>query len=435
MTRVLGWLFGEGRTSRLATLEKDLAAAREENAALRTLLAAREQEIRALRTSPGVAVEFVPAGNLANRMIQCMVALSVADKVAGAKLSGTTLPDWNIALPALPGDDRPVLRFGGQWADVAGVAARLSCGPYGRAVFDGWGQHLANFLPRDHYQRFFQAAPEIGMVLDPDELLISIRGAEVLKAPHSGYVLIPVAFCVQIVADTGLKPVFVGQLTVSPYLDALKAAFPSARYIDSQGALADFQTIRKARHIVLSISTFSWLAAWLSEAEQVIMPLSGLFNPVQSPDIDLAPISDPRFRFFLFPINYAVPVERYHAVHAAMEGRWQEIGGEQLRRIRENRPSLPRRIGEYLACFDEAFYLRRHGDVLHHVTGGVFSDGADHYRRAGFKENREIIDLDPWHYSTAYPDAAVSVAEGAYLDFQHHYVCLGRSLGYCPTPA
>jgi hypothetical protein len=220
-------------------------------------------------------------------------------------------------------------------------------------------------------------------------LLISIRGGEVLEAPHPSYVLIPVSFYVQIVSETRLKPVFVGQLTPSPYLDELKAAFPSARYIDSQGVLADFQTIRKARNIVLSVSTFSWLAAWLSEAEQVIMPLSGLFNPMQSTDIDLAPVSDPRFRFFLFPINYAVPVERYQSVHAVIDSRWQEISGEQLRQIRENRPSLGRQLDEYLACFDEPFYLRRYGDVLDHVKGGLFTDGADHYRRAGFSRVRK----------------------------------------------
>ena len=430
----MGWWFGARQAGRLAALEKDLAAARQENATIRALLDASEKQIKALTAQPSIAVEFAPAGNLANRMIQYMVALSVADKVVGAELSGVDFPDWNIALPTLPSDTRPILRFDGQQVDVNGVAARLSSGSYGRAVFSGWGQHLSNFLARDRYQQLFTAAPEIGTVLRPDELLISIWGGEILRAPHPSYVLIPVLFYIKIVAETGLTPVFVGQLTPGAYLDELKAAFPSARYIDSQGAIADFQTIRKARNIVLSVSTFSWLAAWLSEAEQVIMPLSGLFNPMQSSDVDLAPVNDARYRFFLFPVNYAVPIERYKHVHAAMDERWQEVSGQQLCQYRERRPLHPRLLDEYLACFDEAFYLRRYGDVLDHVNGGVFSNGADHYCRAGFDENREIMDLDSWHYSTAYPDAAVAVAQGVYLDFQHHYVSVGHIQEYCRTP-
>jgi hypothetical protein len=149
VTRVMGWWFEGRQAGRLAALEKDLAVAREENAAIRALLDARDEQIKTLKSQYSVAVEFVPGGNLANRMIQCMVALSVTDKVADARLSGVTFPEWNIALPVLKDDDRPVLHFEGQQVDVLDVAARLSSRQYGRATFNGWGQHLSNFLPRN----------------------------------------------------------------------------------------------------------------------------------------------------------------------------------------------------------------------------------------------------------------------------------------------
>jgi hypothetical protein len=181
------------------------------------------------------------------------------------------------------------------------------------------------------------------------------------------------------------------------------------------------------------VSTFSWLAAWLSDAEQIFMPLSGLLNPMQSTDVDLAPLNDPRYRFFLFPINYAAPVERYNQVHKPLLGRWKEISASELMRIRDERPTRPRIFEEYLKHLDSAFYLRRYYDVSDHVEAGIFQSGIDHYTRAGFAENREILELDPWHYSTAYPDAAEAVADGEYADFQHHFVHIGQTLGYQPV--
>jgi hypothetical protein len=430
-------LFGtpDNANERIDKLERCVAAANDAIARLHRLLDEQKAEIKVLAAKLGSqpTVEFVPQGNIANRMIQFMVMLSITDLVPGCQISGAVLPEWDISHPKLPIGELPVQRFTGQKVDVDGIAAALRSGLIGRAIFEGWGQHISNFLPPERYRRLFYAPSNIGQRFGPEYLVISIRGAEVLQAPHPSYVLIPVAFYQEIVERTGLRPVFMGQLTPSPYLDELRAAFPNSVYLDSQGAIEDFQTIRKATNVVLSVSTFSWLAAWLSDAEQIFMPLSGLLNPMQSTDVDLAPLNDPRYRFFLFPINYAAPVERYNQVHKPLLGRWKEISASELMRIRDERPTRPRIFEEYLKHLDSAFYLRRYYDVSDHVEAGIFQSGIDHYTRAGFAENREILELDPWHYSTAYPDAAEAVADGEYADFQHHFVHIGQTLGYQPV--
>ena len=47
----------------------------------------------------------------------------------------------------------------------------------------------------------------------------------------------------------------------------------------SQSVLKDFEFIRRASKVVLSMSTFSWWAAWLSDATRIYFPEIGLFHP------------------------------------------------------------------------------------------------------------------------------------------------------------
>ena len=149
--------------------------------------------------------------------------------------------------------------------------------------------------------------------------------AEILAGVHPPYVLLPVEFYRDVIRETGLKPVFFGQLTPSPYLDSLRQAFPRARFISGKGAIHDFETIRRSRNIIISVSTFAWLAAWLSEADQVIMPLAGLFNPVfgdlYGDGHNLIPLADPRYVFYLFPLNVAAGSRKLRITIGVLIGR------------------------------------------------------------------------------------------------------------------
>jgi hypothetical protein len=109
-------------------------------------------------------------------------------------------------------------------------------------------------------------------------------------------------FYEKIIDESGLEPVFMGQLEQGDYIDALRLAFKGATFLpQSIEPMQDFQTIRGAEHIVCSISSFSWLASWLSEAAQTIhLPIAGLFNPANRETM-LLPINDPRYSFYKVP--------------------------------------------------------------------------------------------------------------------------------------
>jgi len=135
-----------------------------------------------------------------------------------------------------------------------------------------------------------------------DAIVVNVRAAEIVDDVHEDYGPVPVDFLVQAVELSGLEPVLVGQLGDNSYSNEIRGRFAGCRIIESVSPVSDFELIRSARQVVHGVSTFSWLAAWLSpRAEQVFLPVSGIFNPRQRPDIDLLPISDERYRFFELP--------------------------------------------------------------------------------------------------------------------------------------
>ena len=280
-----------------------------------------------------------PRGNLGNRMIQHMVALSVADLVPNIRLIGADLPEWGL----------PATEDEGVWADwaevddqaleVAAVAEMLNSGRARRVAHRGYGQRIGQFLPREAYREVFGAdLPEI-QGFDARYLVINIRAGEVVSGQFPDYVLLPVGFYREVIERSGLIPVFMGQTDPTPYTDALRDAFPDAIFLPSLGALDDFELIRRSANVVVAVSTFSWLAAWLSDATQIILPVNGLFNPMQTPSVDLLPTDDARYRFFLFPVNHASA--DFAVAHAAIDGQWREVGGADLAELRRSIPFPP----------------------------------------------------------------------------------------------
>lgn len=125
--------------------------------------------------------------------------------------------------------------------------------------------------------------------------------------------------------ETGLKPVFTGQTGPSFYADALRRSFPEARFLRGNSWLDDFQTTRNAHNIVVSVSSFVWLAAWLSQtARRIYVPQLGLLNPEQRPDVDLVPRHDERF------IHERFPVEKYTASREQLLGALVDPGVKAL---------------------------------------------------------------------------------------------------------
>jgi hypothetical protein len=346
-------------------------------------------------------------GNLGNKMLQYMGALTLASRIKDCKIVNVSIPEWGIEIPD---DTQDELFFDNEdlWVwDAFRPHVEELCAVANRSLSIRimMGDHLQRmeFLmsPR-FYDSIFPKGSVLTHRLTEKDLVINIRTGEILNGvPH--YPILPISFYEDVVSKTGLNPVFVGQLNPSEYVQQLRSRFSGARFIDSQGARADFDLIRSAKNIVVAVSTFSWLAAWLSEAKTIILPLSGFLNPAHHREIDLLPVDDVRYRFFLFPLNYGLPEKESIEHHERMRGYWEEISRNQAALLKSASP-----------------FLR--------VPRENYDSGLPR-RSAG----ASTITFDPVWYAHQYIDAAMEISEGWFEDPFHHYLEVGRLRGYLPT--
>ena len=96
----------------------------------------------------------------------------------------------------------------------------------------------------------------------------------------------------------GRKVYAVCERTDDPVLLKLQQNFTLE--VISGTVLEDFYFLLHADVLVLSVSTFAWWAAFLSDARIKHYPLLGYFNPDIRPDIDLV-VRDPRYVYHTLP--------------------------------------------------------------------------------------------------------------------------------------
>jgi hypothetical protein len=373
-------------------------------------------------------------GNLANRMIQYIVALALAARVGPCAMSSVALQEWNIAFPPIEGafaanevvtDPRP---------DLDRLAAQLREGRLNRVDIRTYGQHIDNFLPAARYRDIFvYSGPEVAGA-GKDELLCNIRQGDILDGHHPDYVLIPIDFYAELQHLTGLRLVFCGQIEDSPYMSALRHRFPEAVFLPSIGPVGDFERVRRSVHIVPSVSTFGWLAAWLSDAATIFLPVLGLLHPRQSRSTNLLPFGDERFRFYVFPHHYAVHVEQFEYAHSAMRGLWRYMTHTQLAAMLR-RPQRSNSLQQNLQFFDEGFYREAYPDIAEAIATGQMLDCRHHYEFYGFFEGREAFYINKSWYCSTYPIAAIELSQGDYVDPHQHWIEAGRARGYRRSPA
>ncbi|WP_158742210.1 hypothetical protein [Acidisphaera sp. L21] len=380
-------------------------------------------------------IRIRPLGNLGNQMFQFMAAQTIASQVPGSVIANVDIPEWNLHYPDSSDDPTDRLVFDHRqevtqvsFVDPDALAAALNAEAISRVELSHYCQNTGNLLPPAGYTAFFPFDGAVGGA-GPDELLINIRLGDIANAQHPDYVLLPIAFYRMLVAVTGLRPVFLGQLDDGAYLAALKAEFPDAVYLPSKGAIADFQFIRNSCNIVPCISTFSWCAAWLSQADRIIFPVAGLFHPLQGRHAWLLPLDDARYSFYVFPIYYSAPQDAALHYHAGLENLWRLVCPGMLEGLR-TAPRYKRRKADFIKLFDAAFYCREYPDVSEIVASGALKSALTHYVMNGFDENRRVVDIDPNRYFQRYVLAAIEVSQGDYTDAQHHYIATGHKRGY-----
>ena len=375
-----------------------------------------------------------PMGRLANLMIEYMVALKFVDMTRDCRISNISMPAWSIHHPPLNSPGPTAFEQREQHIDLPEFAARVRTGQIRRIEWTGFGQRMENFLPPERYQSVFPSPFTTPMGYGPDYLVCPVRAEDILHGPNPDYVLTPVEFYRDIADLTGLIPVFIGQTHPNTYVNRIRAAFPKAIFRAPQdNPLVDFETIRQSSNVVLGVSTYSWLAAWLSHsADNIFLAVSGLFNPMQKPDVDLLPLGDPRYKFFLFPINYATPLDQHADLHRRIAPYWRQMSHQALRQQISAAPRFASDLDQALAVFDQSFYLDNNGDVAARAQDFGLGFARSHFTNHGFQERRLPMRLDPVWYASQYPLAAFEVAQGDYAGFADHYMAIGKARGYLP---
>jgi len=242
---------------------------------------------------------------MGNQMFQFLLAATVADLVPGLEVSGYRLEAWGhgtVASPTLP-DSAPLLR--GHVVPMRLLVRSLQRGVPIRAVTPACRlEHLPPLATaRVLFPEPTRINPTTGDITryGDDAIVVNIRSDEILRGKHPDYLPTPVGLIADVVRRSGRRPVLVGQLADDVYSSAVLAMLPDAEVVAHRSAMHDFATLRSARHLLLSVSTFSWLAGWLSNAETIHLPVAGLLHPHQRPDLDLLPVDDTRYRFVEVP--------------------------------------------------------------------------------------------------------------------------------------
>jgi hypothetical protein len=252
-----------------------------------------------------IQIKLGSNGRLGNKMFQYMYCRHLQMLLPESRIENLQMPEFNLLSEnsSLPGRVLEILD--GHKHCMNSISYKLKRGIYDSLFFSGCVQRLEYYPSRDFCSGLFTSNCVIDSTLiDTGNLLINVRGAEILQSLHGDYGPVPVDFYSQVAEKTKLTPVIMGQIGDDFYSDEIRKRFAGCHFVPSKSALEDFQLMRNAKNICLSVSTFAWLAAWLSTtAQNIHMPISGLYNPKQRPDIDLLPAYDERYIFYEFPVE------------------------------------------------------------------------------------------------------------------------------------
>ncbi len=291
----------------------------------------------------GRQIRIKPFLGLGNRMFQHMLAEIIRNRVPDCSVSGPGLPEWEIEGAAEPRQQAFALVLRGHTIPLNDLIDLMRRVPHVDVYLASLSARLCHYAAmRSHFQAMFPISSSVPSV-EPDYLVINVRLGEILAGAHPNYMPLPIDWYRQLIEQEGLTPLFMGQLGSDPYTQALRRAFPQAEFQPSLGPRADFDFIARAPNLVLPISTFSWLASWLSPMVQTIhLPVAGLFDPGGRPDHDLLPIDDPRYRFHdlglrswnaspeQFDRLMAAPWQCTLVIGAALKARYPMLGTEGL---------------------------------------------------------------------------------------------------------
>ncbi len=353
-------------------------------------------------------------------MLAYMAARAVARRMGVAVRFNAGLPEWGVDFnPALHADmaaDPGICKFTD--ADAAtpeDMAARIAVSGARGAVFHGFFQRY-NLLGEAAFHR--ASFPLQALDIEPfapDELVINIRAGELLKGHISWYPLVPPGFYKTLVEHTGLRPVLLGQLDKSPYMRAVLRACPHARLLPSAGPMVDFNRLRHAQNLCVAVSTFSWVAAWLSQAQHIHYPLLGFLHPLcitrgwdGTGGIDLTPLGDERYAYHLLPILNAAPQAEYLRHVGAFDPPSMPVSAVFAAGLSAMARFVPGAVDNLAGR--ARHYVRRYKEAAWSLALGQFGTARAHYEQVGQRSGLEYAPMEKHAWRHERPNLALGKA-------------------------
>jgi len=381
-------------------------------------------------------IRLTKQGNPGNIMMIYLAAIKMQEALGGGTICNVKIPIFDIDIPDLYESGQHAVHD--KEDTNSKLSGRLPTRAYASALekvqakvfmLEGFYQNIDNFPSRSSfdYDKYFPLIENSSEGGSDEELVISIRGGDILKLIHPHYAMLPPEFYAFLIQKTRKRPVFYGQLDESPYMAELRERFPTAKFIPSRGVAEDFDYLRKSTHIVPSLSTFSWLAAWMSKAKNIYLPVAGIFSPTQHPSSMLLPIDDERYEFYSFPIYYALDIEHYRTYLDPVRNCWERTEPRLLSPTLRNRHES---FDASLGLFDPDDYLRMNPRLAddHAKFGGVGL--LNHFTTHGYWSGSRSFKFSDRDYAMRYPKASLEVALGKYSSLLDHYLHVGRHMGY-----
>jgi SAM-dependent methyltransferase len=344
-------------------------------------------------------ISIEPMGNLGNRMLQYMAAIPIGSLLDKNTVYNCHLPEWGLQFnqdlhnKIKSSISETITIRDSEVTTTIDAANIIIKSQKKNVILEGFFLRTELYFDRNFYQGIFpdtHGTRHLDQHFSDNDLVINVRSGE-LRGGIGWYPLMPIEFYRQLVSSTGLRPIFVGQIDESLYTDELKRNFPDAQMINSVSPVDDMNLLRQAKNIVISVSTFSWLAGWLSNAKKIFYPMLGFLHPTCLKrgahglgGVDMLPIDDPRYIYYLFPIiigeEESIYLDRIKKVHPI--AKW--ISSDRARDIKFNSKKNGHTLTED-QDFDENWYFRTYIDAAWEVSEGIYSDAISHY-----KQNKEL---------------------------------------------
>ncbi|KQO82234.1 hypothetical protein [Rhizobium sp. Leaf262] len=259
-----------------------------------------------------------PRGGTANQLLQFFFAANIQRLCENLEVTGYDVPEWGLISKKMDGKPKQELVLKGNYLFCDDIVKIIKRKLSKNIVLKGQAFRLSNYAQPEFYRPLIKSNIRTVPVYGEGHVVFHIRGGDILQPAHRDYYPIPFSYIDAVLKKSDALPVFLGQMGESYYTEKLRQRYPEAVFSPPKTAIEDFETLRHSRQIAVSISSFSWTAAWLSHAKTIHLPVAGFLHPIQRPDIDLLPVNDARYKFYQFE-----PF-KWNATQSDINSLWQE---------------------------------------------------------------------------------------------------------------